>query len=538
MSLFHHVGIAVSRPSSNSPANISSHPSLTASAMLQAAWPASLTAAPPLQIPGRISRALSSLSPVQAPQPSKLKKKRAPVHGSSPAGACDQAAHDTASSAALPADQAEDSASKAAAVTQPVGVWFSSTAAARPSSLDAGIVPDTSSKAAGQTESNTTAPERYQSAASDAKQKAAQPDKSDAAVSQPLQQQQPDRSRQADDQASASVAMQACSTVAKQSPQQASRPSTSGSKQGAVSCFDRRLALLHKGLPTHMPPPSAGPPSTPFRSRRGPTQGVLANPSLSLQAGLDPNPPSVPNPRQPQSSQAAGAAQQAHTSNAATCLLPLQAAMLLPEQHASTLAHPVATAAAATAGGASASAAAAAASAAVAEALLLSKEASLHKPCSPTSVLASTGLGDTTYHKFHGLADAYPDLYQAAAAAGKAHKASSRALQSFVGETLKGNPELWRQQLKSAYTMCNDRLKQDVVRPPCSIPFLLSIISMYLCRKSELSVLFPLQQHSCSFWQVSLPGTCIKQRMQYTWADVLQFGARTGPARVSTPAVY
>ena len=41
------------------------------------------------------------------------------------------------------------------------------------------------------------------------------------------------------------------------------------------------------------------------------------------------------------------------------------------------------------------------------------------KPQSPTSVLPATNLLDTTYHSFHGLADAYPELYQQAAAAGQ-----------------------------------------------------------------------------------------------------------------------
>lgn len=460
---FDCVGITASPSFSNSLANMSPHPSVTASAMLQAAWPAAIKAAPALSMP---SRAHPPLSPGQAPQPSKLKKKRTAVHESSPASACGQATHATASSATLSSGAAADNpASDAAADIQPVGVCSNSTAAAQPDSLRTDVVPDASSKAPGQTRSSKTAPEAYSPPASDAKQNLAQPD---AALSMALQQQQqPDCSRQTDGQASASAAMQACSAAIKQSPQPTSRPATAGSKQGGVSSFDRRLALLHKGLPTHMPPLSSRPQSTPSRSRRGPTSHLPATPSHPPPVELDPNSPSMPNPRQPDSSPAAGAAQQAHISNAANSLLPVEAATLLPDQN-STLIDPVAAAAAATASGSYAAAAPGA--------LLLSKKASLQKPSSPTSVLPSTGLGDTTYHSFHGLADAYPELYQAAAAAGKAHKASSRALQSFVGETLKGNPELWRQQLKSAYTMCNDRLKQDVVRYACNIPVLLLIV--------------------------------------------------------------
>lgn len=132
-------------------------------------------------------------------------------------------------------------------------------------------------------------------------------------------------------------------------------------------------------------------------------------------------------------------------------LLPSEdAALHPPEQHASAAVTP--TAAAEHAG--------------------LGKRASLNKPSSPTSVLPSQGLGDTTYHSFHGLADAYPELYKAAAAAGRAQKANSRALQCFVGETLTGDPDLWKQQLKSAYTMCNDRLKHDAVGQASHCPLL------------------------------------------------------------------
>ena len=135
--------------------------------------------------------------------------------------------------------------------------------------------------------------------------------------------------------------------------------------------------------------------------------------------------------------------------------LPSETAPLESEQHANTVAAPTEQAGDA----------------------LFGKEGSMNKPSSPTSVLPNQGglgVGDTTYHSSHGLADAYPELYKAAAAAGRAEKANSRALQCFVGDTLRGNPDLWRHQLKSAYTLCNDRLKRDAVGNPgpllCPVP--------------------------------------------------------------------
>ena len=246
---------------------------------------------------------------------------------------------------------------------------------------------------------------------------------------------------------------------------QNSRPSTAGSKQGGTSPFDRRLALLHKGLPTHVPVPD--PCRPPSRARRLSTQpSLLSSPSgLSQSACMLPsissadaaNAPAADVPLQAASSpseQASGAScSHSKSTGACTGSLPRQASSIQPATEAT-----------------------AAAAAAAEGADLQDKHAvlTLSKPSSPTSVLPTVGLGDTTYNSFHGLADAYPELYKQAAAAGRAHKSNSRALQSVVGETLKGNPDLWKQQLKSAYTVCNDRLKQDAV-------------SCCLCRVSSLA---------------------------------------------------
>ena len=47
--------------------------------------------------------------------------------------------------------------------------------------------------------------------------------------------------------------------------------------------------------------------------------------------------------------------------------------------------------------------------------------------------------------------------------AGRAHTASARALESVLADTLKGDSSLWKQQLCSSYTACNDRLAHDMV---------------------------------------------------------------------------
>lgn len=254
---------------------------------------------------------------------------------------------------------------------------------------------------------------------------------------------------------------QSCSTQAdvlrpkhavsqKRPEQQGSRPSTAASRQGGPSPFDRRLALLHKGLPTHMPCPDPSRPST--RSRRPATQSSLSRTPSGLAHSLS---------MLPGTSTAGVANAWADTS--------LHAGVSSVEPPAGpTCSQDLGTGALGAAARSKASTMqsdAAASAAAVSRAGLLGKDGahSLSKPSSPTSVLTNEGLGDTTYHSFFGLADAYPELYREAAAAGQAHKANSRALQSLVGETLKGNPDLWKQQLQSAYTVCNDRLKQDAV---------------------------------------------------------------------------
>ena len=259
---------------------------------------------------------------------------------------------------------------------------------------------------------------------------------------------------------------QPCSAQAGRQPskhaaiqKQNSRPSTAGSKQGGTSPFDRRLALLHKGLPTHVPVPNPSRP--PSRARRLSTQPSF----LSLPSGLSQSACMLPS------------ISSADAASAAAAEVPLQAASSSSEQAAGTscsqdhstvaftgsLPRKASSTQPATQTTAAATAAAAAAVAEGADLQDKGAVLTLSKPSSPTSVLPSAGLGDTTYNSFHGLADAYPELYKQAAAAGRAHKSNSRALQSVVGETLKGNPDLWKKQLKSAYTVCNDRLKQDAV---------------------------------------------------------------------------
>ncbi len=254
---------------------------------------------------------------------------------------------------------------------------------------------------------------------------------------------------------------QPCSAQAGRQPskhaaiqKQNSRPSTAGSKQGGTSPFDRRLALLHKGLPTHVPVPNPSRP--PSRARRLSTQPSF----LSLPSGLSQSACMLPS------------ISSADAASAAAAEVPLQAASSSSEQAAGTSCSQDHSTVAFTgslprkASSAQPATQTTAAAAAVAEGADLQDKGAvltLSKPSSPTSVLPSAGLGDTTYNSFHGLADAYPELYKQAAAAGRAHKSNSRALQSVVGETLKGNPDLWKKQLKSAYTVCNDRLKQDAV---------------------------------------------------------------------------
>ena len=251
---------------------------------------------------------------------------------------------------------------------------------------------------------------------------------------------------------------QPCSAQAGRQPskhaaiqKQNSRPSTAGTKQGRTSPFDRRLALLHKGLPTHVP--VADPSRPPSRARRLSTQPSL----LPLPSGLSQSACMLPR------------ISSADAANAAAAEVPLQAASSSFEQAAGVSCsqdHSTGTCGGSLLRKASSTQPAIEAPAAAVQGADLHDKGTvltLSKPSSPTSVLPSAGLGDTTYNSFHGLADAYPELYKQAAAAGRAQKSNSRALQSVVGETLKGNPDLWKQQLKSAYTVCNDRLKQDAV---------------------------------------------------------------------------
>ncbi|KAL3149048.1 hypothetical protein ABBQ32_001893 [Trebouxia sp. C0010 RCD-2024] len=320
------------------------------------------------------------------------------------------------------------------------------TSAASPSSAISEAVPITGSSTAGRSRDGVLETLRGSLAAS---HPVAKPDAacSDADPSQLQQQQQLPKFRsQTEGQAAEAPALQICSKAAKHDAGQASsRPSSSRSKQGAASPFDRRLALLHKGLPTQMSPPFAALSRPSSRSRRASAPGLPATPLHHPSAVLDPNclPGSAWTTEV--SSAALDAPLQGGNSHGTTpgiTTLPSEATALQPEQQTNIAVAPTEQAGHA----------------------LLGNKGSIDKPSSPTSVLPNQGglgAGDTTYHSLHGLAEAYPELYKAAAAAGRAEKANSRALQCFVGDTLRGDPDLWRHQLKSAYTLCNDRLKHD-----------------------------------------------------------------------------
>ena len=425
---------------------------MTASAMLPAAWSASTKAATPSRPPSRGSRAPTPPPPAQTPQP-KLKKKRAAAVKSSPDGESSRAA-----AALLSADSA--------AATTPATLTDADALA--------GSTPDSqmiTSAAHGETKPEAAPAQLVNAvpehAASLPSVSAASvlTTKPDAALhsqqrqhqqQQQQEQQQQQRGVQAEQEIDSAVqtAVQACSDMNKAGGHHASKPATASSKQGTTASFDRRLALLHKGLPTRMPNPCSGPPRPPSRSRRASAPGLSA--ALPPSA-LDPQPLSGSSSvNQVPSSQAMDKVEPAAASQKGAQTVALQTG-----QHTRVTDAPTCIAAAAEQAGMNLSQ-----KSTVMKPSALT-EGSLMKPSSPTSVLPSSGLGDTTYCSFHGLADAYPELYKAAAAAGRAEKASSRALQSFVGETLKGNPDLWRQQLKSAYTMCNDRLSHDAVRAPC-----------------------------------------------------------------------
>ena len=426
-----------------------SPPSVTASAMLHASGlPPSTKAAPPVRPPRRASRTHLPTPPlVPAPPPSKPKQKAAVLESSSAA-----ASYQSADVAPMAADAASvQFALGADSVPQPTTVGDSSSsssmpAAALPNASSSAVVPEASSSAAGQSSSNVPEAVHDCLPTSAAKHVMASPDPA-VTGTEPSQQQQmqPQGSTQVEGPVAEHAAVQTCST--RSAAVQTSRPSSSSSKHAATtSSYDRRLALLHKGLPTHLPPPSATPARPVSRSRRASATGLPAGPpSHPPSAELDPTcllgSPSLPT----ESNAAADAAHQdgGAQRGADAHKLPSEHAAVHPDQQPTAVTTPTG----------------------MAEHAGLDTGASLNKPSSPTSVLPSQGLGlgDTTYHNFYGLAEAYPELYRAAAAAGRAQKANSRALQCFVGDTLKGNPNLWKQQLKSAYTMCNDRLKHDAV---------------------------------------------------------------------------
>ena len=423
-------------------------PTVTASAMLQAGRRPPTRGAPLLCRP---RRAHTPAPPAAAPLPSNLKKRAAALESSSAA-----ASSQSADAATLSADKAAGRSAIVDCAPQPVTAPTGSALAALPSASSSEVVPEASSSAAGQRTSSVPEQEPVHDslATSEGNHLMAKPDAawSDTELSQQQQQQQqPKCSAYAERPVAEPAAMQACSRIARRDAEETSRPSTSGSKQAATSSFDRRLALLHKGLPSHLPPPSAVTPRLSSRSRRASALGLPAallhhpstqlDPNCLLSSGfmLTESKPAVDAPLQ-------GCARNGTTSDATT---------LHPEQRGDAVVTP--SAASEQAGQ-----------------IWLGKGGNplrpdINKPTSPTYVLPSQGLGDTTYHSFHGLADAYPELYKAAAAAGRAQKASSRALQCFVGETLKGSPDLWRQGLKSAYTIYNDRLKHDAVGKPCPL---------------------------------------------------------------------
>lgn len=427
-----------------------SPPPVTASAMLQAGG---LPLTRPLPPTRALSQTHQPTPPFAAPLPGKRKK--AAIHASSSA-ACSSSADSAPSDVA-----AAESATTADYDVESVRVSASKDALAACSS-DA--VPDANNSVKGQGRSSVLETETLHSSPAPASYR------TDAALTDcdSSQQQLPKLSIPAERQAAEATALQTCSNVAKRNAAQASsRPSSTHSKQGASSSFDRRLALLHKGLPTYMPPSFAAATRPSSRSRRASTPGLPATPSHQPPAQLSTDPNCLPGSdwTAEESSSALDAAAGARngttnglTSDAANGIThgttngitPLASEAALPHpgvHHATTLAAPTG------------------------EAAWVGNEGSMSKPSSPTSVLPNQGgLGDTTYHSSHGLADAYPELYRAAAAAGRAQKANSRALQCFVGDTLRGNPDLWRHQLKSAYTLCNDRLKHDAVGEPCLCP--------------------------------------------------------------------
>lgn len=400
--------------------------------------PPSTKAAPPTRAPCRIIQTHSPTPPpVLAPLPSKPKQQSVVPESSSAA-----ASNQSADSAPMSADAATGQLAltvDSVAQLQPASVCDSNSSmpAALPSASSSAVVPEASSSAACQSSSSVPELETVHgclpSSAANHVMAGPDPAVTGTELSQQQQQmQQPKGSTQVERPVAEPAAVQTCSMHG--AAARSSRPSTSGSKHAApTSSFDRRLALLHKGLPTHLPPPSAGPARPASRSHRvlapstpaGPPSAdldptsLLGSPSTAIDAG-----------------QQAGGAQR----SADTYKLPSEHAAVHPDQHPSAVISP-------------------------AEHAGLGTGPSLNKPSSPTSVLPSQGLGlvDTTYHNIYGLAEAYPELYRAAAAAGRAQKANSRALQCFVGDTLKGNPDLWKKQLKSAYTMCNDRLRHDAV---------------------------------------------------------------------------
>ena len=435
-------------------------PTVIASAMLHAGGPHPPTRGGPPQWANR--RASRSHTPIPSPVPALLPSKPKALRSPEAVLESSSAAPSSRSAGPAPLPAADTSPPGIHSVTQPGTVYASSDSmpAAFPSRPSTEVLPEVSSSASGQSsvpETETVHGSLHKPAADHF---VGGPDPA-LIGNHPLhkqqqqqQQQQPQGRSQLERVVTEPAAVQACS--GHDAAAQASRPSTSGSKLGTTtSSFDRRLALLHKGLPTHLPLPSAATPRPSSRSRRGsapsppagpPTHHLsaeLRGPTSLLGSHLVPT-ESIAAVATAQQGGGAGSRTHTHLPSSEGAALHSSSS-----QHATSVLTPTATA----------------------EQAGLGKGAILNKPSSPTSVLPSQGLGDTTYHSFHGLADAYPELYKAAAAAGRAQKANSRALQCFVGETLKGNPDLWRQQLKSAYTMCNDRLKHDAVgkRKPCPL---------------------------------------------------------------------
>lgn len=184
-----------------------------------------------------------------------------------------------------------------------------------------------------------------------------------------------------------------------------SRPSTSCSSRSSrsssgkrtkagCSSFDTRLALLHKGLPTSFTPTMTSRPVSRSSRPSAATQHVNAA-SADSQALSGTNNEAVAVLTAADSSnkvsiQASDRQELEKATDAAAKTAGTEGEALSPAQMAAQL----------------------------------QSELNAAKPQSPTSVLPTADLLNTTYHNFYGLAEAYPELYQQAAAAGQSDHVS------------------------------------------------------------------------------------------------------------------